>query len=446
MNDLPSGSAHRTAASRWPACTGWLPGSRRPLQARHTSCPGKVPAQHRAASHRTCPACCPAWTRCWSRSLQSWCWHQRPAEGSPPESHAPSCRSRARCGGGTGGQGVRREEQNRIKWKAHGVIRIFDDGDAVKMTTGERGVKSRRHKRELQGEWGWSAFQQGRDWAWLILHVTACVQGCKKPLELGPAPTEKLASLLFFGDRSVCFLENTSLPLQLWIQGGLKECESNVQVSQRTLPLRFSQRKPSLDTLRAFSPSGLCGRCSLCGSSGQQRQSVGTKEDKPEFRAAAVLQVSAGETWPSLFVPVEIWLWLQPPSSSHETRGSQTLHLRDDTNTELRAARHSHHGTDGSVSSIKFHSHVHLSSENAKALFFVQCYTGEDIFAQCKGIKVNTKRQQGQGETANPAPSSSRHRQIEENPKIWWETNEKDEATFYESSNLPSEFRSKKST
>lgn len=28
------------------------------------------------------------------------------------------------------------------------------------------------------------------------------------------------------------------------------------------------------------------------------------------------------------FVPVEIWLWLQPPSSSHETRGSQTLHLR----------------------------------------------------------------------------------------------------------------------
>lgn len=95
QNNLPLGSDRRMAASRWPVCTGWHQGSRHPLQARRTSCPGKVPALRRAASHRTCPACCPAWTRCWSRSLRSWCWRQRPAEGSPPESHAPSCRGKA---------------------------------------------------------------------------------------------------------------------------------------------------------------------------------------------------------------------------------------------------------------------------------------------------------------------------------------------------------------
>lgn len=37
--------------------------------------------------------------------------------------------------------------------------------------------------------------------------------------------------------------------------------------------------------------------------------------------------VQCGHQEGGVFVPVEIWLWLQPPSFSHETRGSQTLHL-----------------------------------------------------------------------------------------------------------------------
>lgn len=108
--------------------------------------------------------------------------------------------------------------------------------------------------------------------------------------------------------------------------------KSNVKVSWRALHLLFHLKKPSpspSDVPGAFSPSGLCGQCSLCGSSGQQRQSVRTEEDEAEFRAAAVLQVSPSETCSSIFIPVEIWLWLQPPSSSHETRGSRTLHLWD---------------------------------------------------------------------------------------------------------------------
>lgn len=117
-NYLPSGSDRRMAASRWPVCTGWLPGSRRPPQARRTSCLGKVPALRRAASHRKCPACCPAWTRCWSRSPRSWCWRRRPAEGSPPESHAQSCRSKAgewkeKRGGGVNEE--KKTEQNEIE-------------------------------------------------------------------------------------------------------------------------------------------------------------------------------------------------------------------------------------------------------------------------------------------------------------------------------------------
>lgn len=108
--------------------------------------------------------------------------------------------------------------------------------------------------------------------------------------------------------------------------------KSNVKVSWRALHLLFHLKKPSpapSDVPGAFSPSGLCGQCSLCGSSGQQRQSVRTEEDEAEFRVAAVLQVSPSETCSSIFIPVEIWLWLQPPSSSHETRGSRTLHLWD---------------------------------------------------------------------------------------------------------------------
>ena len=99
---LPSGSAHQKAASRWPVCRGWLRDSKRPPRAHRTSCPGKAQGQHRAASHRTCPACCPAWTRCWSRSRLSWCWRRHPAEGSPPESYKHGC---GRGGGRDGQQG-----------------------------------------------------------------------------------------------------------------------------------------------------------------------------------------------------------------------------------------------------------------------------------------------------------------------------------------------------
>lgn len=78
----------------------------------------------------------------------------------------------------------------------------------------------------------------------------------------------------------------------------------------------------------AFSPSNLCGQCSSCGSSGQRRQSVNTRRQTKLKHWQ--LNMRIGTTWASrggVFVPVEIWLWLRPPSFSHETRGSQTLHL-----------------------------------------------------------------------------------------------------------------------
>lgn len=108
---LPSGSAHQKAASRWPAYRGWLPDSKRPPRAHRISCPGKALGQRRAASHRTCPACCPVWTRCWNRSLRSWCWRRHPAEGSPPESYAHQCK-----GGREGDQEWDRESSIAGEW------------------------------------------------------------------------------------------------------------------------------------------------------------------------------------------------------------------------------------------------------------------------------------------------------------------------------------------
>ena len=81
---LPWGSARRRAASRWPACRGWPPGSTRPPPARRTSSPGRARARRRGGSRRTCPACSRWWTRYWSRSRRSWCSCPRPAASSPP--------------------------------------------------------------------------------------------------------------------------------------------------------------------------------------------------------------------------------------------------------------------------------------------------------------------------------------------------------------------------
>lgn len=78
----------------------------------------------------------------------------------------------------------------------------------------------------------------------------------------------------------------------------------------------------------ALSPSNLCGQCSSCGSSGQRKQSVNTRR-RTKLKCWRLMWglIQCGIKRRGVFLPVEIWLWLQPPSFSHETRGSQTLHL-----------------------------------------------------------------------------------------------------------------------
>lgn len=80
--------------------------------------------------------------------------------------------------------------------------------------------------------------------------------------------------------------------------------------------------------LWASSPSNLYGQCSSCGSSGQQKQSVDIERQTPlkyrqENATTGVTLTPRG----NVFILVEIWLLLQLPSFSHETRGSQKLHL-----------------------------------------------------------------------------------------------------------------------
>lgn len=75
----------------------------------------------------------------------------------------------------------------------------------------------------------------------------------------------------------------------------------------------------------------------MCGSSERQRQSVRAR--KTNRVKAKGVKSKHKQTWSSggvaFFLPVEIWLWLQPPSSSHETRGSRTLHLWGYINTSV---------------------------------------------------------------------------------------------------------------
>lgn len=80
----PLNSARQKAANRWPVCTEWPPGSRRPLQAHHISCPERARELRREGSHRTCPTCFQWWIHYWSQSPLSLCSYQHPGASSQP--------------------------------------------------------------------------------------------------------------------------------------------------------------------------------------------------------------------------------------------------------------------------------------------------------------------------------------------------------------------------
>lgn len=80
----PLNSARQKAANRWPVCTEWPLGSRRPLQAHHISFPERARELRRGGSHRTCPTCFQWWIHYWSQSPLSLCSYQHPGASSQP--------------------------------------------------------------------------------------------------------------------------------------------------------------------------------------------------------------------------------------------------------------------------------------------------------------------------------------------------------------------------